>query len=268
MIKRLFDNEKGKVIEYIYEQRLKNFYLYMDLLSCGCEEDGLGLWVKEKNKDILFVIYQYNDCIHLYGHMSEMDKEVVAKVFELKPGVISGPTEIINAIYKECDVSKWDFEHNYVVTADKKMEYTIGNNMIIKKANDSEIAEIAKIMMKSDVYSRVSTYESLCHSMLNRNKQGFGRVFVLIDEDIIVASNATNAETKDMAVIGGLITDPEKRGKGYGQIITAYTWNLIRDEGKVGLGHILEDNVNSIKLHTKMGYSFIGKNARIIRKKE
>ena len=81
----------------------------------------------------------------------------------------------------------------------------------------------------------------------------------------LVATNALSAETEEFAVINGLVTDPEMRGRGLGRAITASTWNLVKNEGKRGLAFLGADNENTLSLHRKMGYTFLGLYARLIR---
>ncbi len=57
-----------------------------------------------------------------------------------------------------------------------------------------------------------------------------GRVFITEVDGVIVSSALTNAETKNLAMIGGVYTPPEHRGKGYaGAAMVALCRSLIED---------------------------------------
>ena len=154
-------------------------------------------------------------------------------------------------------------ELSNVITARKHMEGR--TDLDIRPADASDAADIAALMMKDSIYNTVYTQDVLTAQILERLQSGFGRLFVIRREGKVIATNATTAELEDMAVISGLVTDPDQRGQGLGQAITAHTWNLVRREGKMGLAYIACDNVNSMRLHEKMGYDILGVHARFVR---
>ena len=140
------------------------------------------------------------------------------------------------------------------------------SDLEVRPAGKEDVPEIASLMMKEHIYNTVYTYDSLCESLIRRIDEGFGRLFVMRTEDgRLVATNALSAESEEYAVINGLVTDPDVRGRGLGRAITASTWNLVKNEGKRGLAFLGADNENTLSLHRKMGYTFLGLYARLIR---
>lgn len=263
MINRLHDSSKEKVLSLIEKEKLENFYLYMDLQECGCDQDGLGLWEKIKDNKSL-ILYRYYDCFHLFGNSKCIDSEVYGFISDFYPKVISGSNDIIDSLIKNISNRAYKKEINHIITIDKNLDLDDSALRNISVASEEDIPAIAQLMLKDRIYKHVYTFDKLSEDLYRRLSEGFGRMFILRENGRIVAANSTNAETKEFAVIGGLITDPDYRGKGYGGQITAYTWNLIREEGKRGLAYLLFDNEKTILLHKKLGYSFIGNNARIV----
>ena len=56
MIKQYSNSERDIILNHIGEDRAMCFYLYMDLEECGCEDEGLGLWVSQEEDDIRFIL--------------------------------------------------------------------------------------------------------------------------------------------------------------------------------------------------------------------
>ena len=254
-----------RVVEYIGEDKVLCFYLYMDLLECGTEGDGVGLWVcEEENGDLRAVMYRYYDALHLYSRGLCPREETLGLIRELDPKVITGKQEIIDDLRPALPAEKYAYELSHIITADKLMDGK--SELAVQPAGKADVPEIAALMMTEHIYNTVYTYESLCRALNRRIDEGFGRLFVMrTAEGRLVATNALSAESEEFAVINGLVTDRSMRGMGLGRAITASTWNLVKNEGKRGLAFLGADNANTLSLHRKMGYTFLGLYARLIR---
>lgn len=265
MLKKCDDSYISRVTDYIGEDKIICFYLYMDLLQCGTQDDGVGLWVCEDDAGALeAVMYRYYDALHIYSRGPCPREEVLSLITQLDPKVITGSEDNIRLLLSGLQEGKYACELSHIITADKLMDGK--SDLDVTPAGEADVPEIASLMMKEHIYNTVYTYESLCQSLVRRIREGFGRLFVMrTAEGRLVATNATSAETEELAVINGLVTDPEMRGHGLGRAITASTWNLVKNEGKRGLAFLGADNENTLALHRKMGYTFLGIYARLIR---
>lgn len=264
ILKKCDDRYIPPVTEYIGEDKVICFYLYMDLLECGTQADGVGLWVCEEEGELKAVMYRYYDALHIYSKGLCPKDEVLSLIKELDPKVITGTQENIDMLKEGLDESRYTYELSHIITADKMMDGK--SDLDVMPAGEADVPEIAALMMKEHIYNTVYTYEGLCDSLVRRIREGFGRLFVMrTAEGRLVATNATSAETEELAVINGLVTDPDMRGHGLGRAITASTWNLVKTEGKKGLAFLGAENENTLSLHRKMGYTFLGLYARLIR---
>ena len=264
MLKKLDKTQVQRVLDYIGDDYVQCFYMYMDIIECGVEDDGLGLWVEEENEEIRCVYYRYYDCIHIFSREG-CCSHAMELIEEIQPKVISSSEVIIDELRKQLPEDDYLYELNHIITATKELDG--GRELDIKEAVEADVPEIAALMLKADIFSDVYDYEGLCESLTRRLNEKFGRLFLVRDESgKIIATNATNAETDKIAVVGGLVTDPDMRGQGLGRAITASTWNLVRREGKQGLAFLITDNEKTISIHRKMGFDFIGYSARLIRK--
>ncbi len=265
MLRKCDDSYIARVTDYIGEDRVICFYLYMDLVECGTQGEGVGLWVTEtEDGELTSVMYRYYDCLHLYSRGLCPVEDVLAVIEELDPKVITGTQENIDRLSARLPEGRYAYELSHIITADKLMDGK--SDLAVQQAGEADVPEIAALMMKEHIYNTVYTYESLCDSLVRRINEGFGRLFVMrTAEGRLVATNALSAETDELAVINGLVTDPDMRGHGLGRAITASTWNLVKNEGKRGLAFLGADNENTLSLHRKMGYTFLGLYARLIR---
>lgn len=223
----------------------------------------MGLWISEDEKGINGVAYRYLDTLHLYSKNQFPLREVLELIEELQPKCIYGPLASVEPL---CNQLKEDYvcELNHIITID---HLTQGNsNLEVQLAEEKDIPEIVTLMMKDPIYYSVYTHEILEYQWRERIRAGFSRLFLLRNEfEKVIATNATTAETDTMVVIGGIMTDPDLRRQGLGRVITASAWNLVLNEEKRGLSFLLVDNQNTIILHRKMGFDFLGLYARLLR---
>ena len=251
------------ITEYIGDDKYKCFYLYMDMIKYGTKYPDMELWISKRDDEINGVAYRYMETIHLYSKERFPLSNAIKLIKQYHPKCITGPKESIDHLYSYMQ-GEYVYELNYIITTDHLISEAQDLNVSVAKEKD--VADIVALMMKDRVYFSVYTETSLEYQIRDRIKTRFGRFFLLRDEHgRLMAANATQAETKTMAVVGSLITDPDLRGRGLGRAITASTWNRIFCEGKKGLAYILADNVPSVVLHQKMGFNFFGTYARLLR---
>ena len=136
----------------------------------------------------------------------------------------------------------------------------------IVRATESDVPEIAAIMMDDQVYNKVYTYDSLCRQMTDGIKSGKRRIYILRDQSgNLLAADGTYVEAPDIVIISGLIVARKVKGLGFGSIMLTYVSNVIREEGKQVVAFIGVENESSIITHKKLGYEFLGKNMRLLK---
>ena len=246
--------------EYIGKDRVTCFYLYMDMLQFGAENENMDLWLCEDG-GIKAVFYRYYDALHMFSRGGWPAAEVEDFLREHSRKVVTMSQEDAKALGHLFE--GYETEDSYVITATKLM--TGREDLEIAQAGKEDAGPIADLMMCDSIYNTVYTRDELYAQTLERLESGFGRLFVIRKGDAVIATNCTAAETEDLAVISGLVTDPRERGQGLGRAITAYTWNLVKNEGKMGLAHLACDNDNTIRLHRAMGYDFLGIRTRFLK---
>ncbi len=257
------DSYIPQVVEYIGEGKFQCFYLYMDLLECGAQGPDVGLWISGDGEEIEGVAYRYFDTLHLYSRDKFPWRDALGLIDELRPKCVTGSQATIDKLLGKTK-DTYAYELSHIITTSRLMDGR--SDLAVRQAGMADVPEIAALMMKEPIYNSVYTYESLCQQLTDRLKTGFGRLFVMRDETgRLVATNATSAETEELAVISGLVTDTELRGRGLGRAITASTWNLVLREGKRGLAFLGAENENTLSLHRRMGYDFLGLYARLLR---
>ncbi|PSN91933.1 hypothetical protein B9Q03_02840 [Candidatus Marsarchaeota G2 archaeon OSP_D] len=87
--------------------------------------------------------------------------------------------------------------------------------------------------------------------MIRENKTTAYGLFL---DDNLVSAAYTLVETKDVAVIGGVLTSGEFRNKGFASsVVSSLTENIVK-KGKVASLYVREDNIPAIHVYAKIGF--------------
>ena len=87
--------------------------------------------------------------------------------------------------------------------------------------------------------------------MIRENKTTAYGLFL---DDNLVSAAYTLIETKDVAVIGGVLTSEEFRNKGFAtSVVSSLTENIVK-KGKVASLYVRKDNMPAIHVYEKIGF--------------
>ena len=118
--------------------------------------------------------------------------------------------------------------------------------------------EIAKIISQNENLSKHHSYESLLKQFRERKTDNFGRNFILRDKsnNNIICHAATYAEIPEIGVIGGVLTTPQYRGKGFSKgTLSALCEQLLFENKEVFSKFIIPP---AIKMHYGVGFNKVG----------
>lgn len=257
------DADISRVVAYIGDGKYQCFYLYADMLECGTQEDGLGLWISEEDGAIKGVAYRYYATLHLFSHDVFPKSEALELIRQIRPQCVTGSQSTIEPLVGGTE-DQYKLELMHLIMVDQQKDIRIRGT--VELADESDVPAIAAMMMEDPIYQPVYTYERLCDELTDRLKSKFGRIFVLKNKaGEILASAAVYAETDDIAFCGGLITSKRARGAGFGYVLAVYVNNVVISENKCSLAYISTENKDWVEMNKRVGTKFLGISARLLR---
>ena len=100
-----------------------------------------------------------------------------------------------------------------------------------------------------------------------RRKEKFGRNYILRHEGgRLIGHAATYAELSDLAVVSGVITAPEFRGKGYSEGILAALCDALIREGKDVFSYYYIEAAE--RMHKGVGFETIGGWSKLVKEQD
>lgn len=224
--------EKRDIPEILayFEKNLKNcLYSYIDLKKFGIENPNLTVYV-DKSNEIHCTALKYYEGLQLFDAEGKMDTEGTAELIkELNSHIVSSTVDVIEKLYPLLS-DFYEMEQGYVTEMLSMPECEISED--VRPAEITEYDEIARLICSDEGVGGHYVPEELKEQLLTRLEEGMGRNYVLKRDGDIIHHAATYAELDNLAVISGVITREDWRGKGVGTLAVRKLCHDLLKEGK------------------------------------
>ena len=227
---RLVEKKDIPEILAYFEKNLKNcLYSYIDLKKFGIENPNLTVYV-DKSNEIHCTALKYYEGLQLFDAEGKMDTEGTAELIkELNSHIVSSTVDVIEKLYPLLS-NFYEMEQGYVTEMLSMPECEISED--VRLAEISEYDEIARLICSDEGVGGHYVPEELKEQLLTRLEEGMGRNYVLKRDGNIIHHAATYAELDNLAVISGVITREDWRGKGVGTLAVRKLCHDLLKEGK------------------------------------
>ncbi len=230
MYKLAEKSDVPKILDYL-EQDLKNcLYSYIDLKKFGLENPNLTVYFDESEEVICCTALKYYEGLQLFDASGSIDAEAtVALIKKLDSHIVSSTVDVIEKLYP---LLKTDYtmEQGFVTEMISMPECEISEQVC--QAKVEEYDEIARLICSDDGVGGHYAPEEIKEQLITRLEEGFGRNYILKYEGEIIHHAATYAELDNLAVISGVITRRDWRGRGVGTLAVSKLCRDLLKEGK------------------------------------
>ena len=129
---------------------------------------------------------------------------------------------------------------------------SIKTDIKIKRASPDDAKGIYKLRKKIKEFEIPTSVVSI----RKRLKDEFGRTFIIKKDQDVIAAASTTAECSFSAMIGGVMTDPSFREKGYASICITELCKELLNENKTAC--LFYDNPSAGSIYRNIGFKDIG----------
>ena len=219
----------------------QNVYLYIDTSTYGFENQDIQTWIVAENEIDTVIVYKYYNSFQLFQISEPSDGNIKEICFLSEQNQIQMMSGCVNLIRRISNMlPRWEKNEGIIMRAGEK---AAKEDCEIFKASPEECLEIAELICADEGigghYSMELLEEQLKDRMLNWNCQNF----VLRENGKIVSHMGTYADIDGIAVLGGLVTAPEVRGKGYGKRVLQSLTAQVLKEKKIPVLYCYEQDV-------------------------
>lgn len=234
----------NRLLEY-FEQDLKNcLYSYIDLKKYGIDNPKLTVYFdvsrnlpeldSEKDgckaSEICCTALKYYEGLQLFDAEGKIDATATERLIRtLGSHIVSSTVDVIEKLYPLLKDS-YEMEQGYVTEMLSMPECEISEE--VRPAKPEEYETIARLICSDAGVGGHYEPEELKEQLLTRLSEGMGRNYILKRDGEIIHHAATYAELDNLAVISGVITREDWRGKGIGTLAIRKLCHDLLEEGK------------------------------------
>ncbi len=252
--------------DYIGADYAKVPYLFSNLFVFGDNNPNIKLWIeKDKDSNIIAVILLYHTCLHFYSKEPSYGGTRLQEVLNSNHIDMIMFPETQSHMIKYFPTGDWDIITDYIMRHERAI--LLPDFSLYMVTSESEIQEVAKLMMTESMYSDVYTMDNLISQLTKRWKDGFGKLFCYRIDNKLVGSMAITSENEYFRTSGCLIVDKNYRRMGIGETLVKAVASYSYDTLKDCLCFIGTDNHASYIMHEKCeNITKIGKIIKCIKK--
>ncbi len=259
-MKKLTERDRARILDYVNQEPEVNIFFIGDIENYGVDCEDVSVFAHEKDGEWDNLVLRFMGDYVVYSQSSAYDASAVAdflKSQEVK--MINGKAEIISRLrdyfpdreYRTMTMTK-------CTRAPDNCE--IPGSIAIRRltADDAEIT--TDLMMRIEEFKksypdRISTVKKL-RTSLARGTVAFG---AFKGGSLVSAAQATAGNTQSAMVVG-VATHPDARGRGYASAVVTAVCHASFDEGKNFLC-LFYDNPQAGRIYNRIGFLPIGEYA-------
>ena len=131
----------------------------------------------------------------------------------------------------------------------------LSSGMIVRRGAPADVDALAQLYFGVTGFEGMS-YHQVRMSMMNRLTHL--RTYLATQDDVVVAAASTSAEATDAAMIGGVWTATQARGRGISTAVVAALSNELRRERRRPYLFYVVENAPAAHVYAKLGFRVIG----------
>lgn len=263
MIRKLTENDRTKVLEYLYTESDFNIFPIGDIESFGFNEPFQTVYGEFDNHDnYLSILLFYRENVIYYTHLDTLNKDYLAILENHQYNFLSGKEELMNLLHKSHKTFK---KQPMYFCSINQIKQTLSVDKDVKKlSTEEDFGALYDLLIDIKEFSVAKQDKESFISNKQKSLQ-MSQTVGIFKDNILVATAATTAETTKSAMVVGVATNQSYRNKGYASSCVMYLANhFIKEQGK-SLS-LFYDNPKAGSIYHKIGFEDIGKWTMLKRK--
>ncbi|MGG2092426.1 GNAT family N-acetyltransferase [Bacillus sp. S13(2024)] len=255
MIRKLTKQEHQQVLSFLKKEAAFNLFLIGDIEAFGYDQDFQELWGQFTIENKLqAVLLRFHDSFIAYAETSFQPEAFIDQFTNHDYIKLSGKSEVVEQFENLDNLNLGKKLHSYFCecTTDKQLVTDI-NKEDIKIAT---VADVDRIMHLRKQIAEFKMANNAGKLLLQAIETNTGRTYYIEENGEIIACASTSAENSLSAMVVGVCTHSNHRGKGYAsQIISKMIQDFIAEGRTLCLFY---SNPAAGRIYKRLGFKDIG----------
>ena len=246
-------DDSKEIIDYIGDEYYKSLYLYLNYLKYSIKDNEINLYVQIIDNCIRCLLLNYGNTVHVFSKENDYDvNEICEFITKNNYSVICADENIISEISKRLEEKKYIESFGNIWEMKKLNDFSFEHEKKVEVALENEFEKIVEFLLEDKRKKNIYTKDNLYNQIINRNKEKYGRNYIIKEKDNIIAHAGTGAENSCIAVINFVMVDEKYRGNGYASSIVKKLCEDLISENKICYLMTVSSDVEN--LYKKIGF--------------
>ncbi|MDY0277767.1 MAG: GNAT family N-acetyltransferase [Acholeplasma sp.] len=256
MIRKLNTYDQDMVLSYLYQDITFNIFIIGDIETYGMETEFQRVYGEFDDKNqLLSVFLRYHENAVYYSHRHYFNLDYLSIFQDDSFIYISGKTELMNLLKPY--LVNYKQKSTYFCKAEKLSECYESSPLVHEIKTKEEASRLYDLMIQIDEFGYRESHTRERFIEQKTSDTSMGITLYIEEDDRVVASVATTAETTQNAMIVAVATHPNYRNKGYASILMKALMSIYFHEKKKSLC-LFYDNPKAGAIYHRLGFVTIG----------
>jgi len=261
MLRHAEDKDRPTLLAYLEREPEFNLFILGDIASFGLRSDVVDVFIQEKEGAGEAVLLRYRNCLIPYTHDLGVVLSPVVTRMNLYLGkgekwFVSGKKDIIDLV-KPRLAGTLSREHDqfFSVCRELRLEVPLVQLPLVQMARGKDAGDISKLLNAITEFGDSGANPEHLKEEIDAGKRAVAMVRESATGELVSVASCV-AETDSSAMIIGVATRPDRRGKGYA---TACVYRLVYDLQRKGKSTCLFfHNPAAGAIYHRLGFKDIG----------
>jgi predicted GNAT family acetyltransferase len=248
-IRQLNRNDTDELLDFLYRDSYYNILMIGNLKHMGLDHPDLDYWGSFRGEQLVGALMRYRVFWNVYD-AGGADLREFAWLMDRRGDVqaLHGRNRLIARLAK--------LLRDYEVKEERRLHFcrlpdlkpALTSSHSVRRATLADLPALVAFYSDAEEMSRDEQAVRRCLEQ--------GRIFVTTAQGRIVSAALTNAETQNMAMIGGVYTPPDSRHQGYASACMVAICQDLVAEGKEAC--LFYDDPVAEGIYRRLGFKEIG----------
>lgn len=256
----LHEEDREEILQYVKKEPEMNLFLIGDMENFGVENETVNFYLHEERNRWDFLILRFHQFFILYSQYEDYNtEEAIAFLSEQTPDCISGKTVLLERIAPA--FPQWTLESTYMSRCNQAESgpEQLGD-LVIRRLEKGDVPEAIDLLSDIEEFSRTykkSEKEEHIRRMEEEMAQGSKAAVGAFLNGRMISTASTSAENSESAMVVGVATAKEFRGKGYASAVVSA---LCKDCFARGKSYICLFYSNPVagRIYNRIGFQELG----------
>lgn len=256
----LQEEDREALLDYVRREPEMNLFLIGDLENYGVSGEIVNFYLHEERNRWDFIILRFYEFYILYSQYDDYNEQEAIRFFESRePECISGKTVLLQKIAPA--FPQWSIQSTYMSRCDRvECSWNSPGELTLRRLEKADVPEAIDLLCTIEEFSETygknekSVYIS---RMEDEMEQGSKLVMGGYADGKLAAIAETSAENSESAMVVGVATAVEQRGKGYASAVVSALCEDCFARGKKFLC-LFYDNPAAGRIYNRIGFRELG----------